>query len=118
MIYLINLQRHLSGCATSRPITGQEFAVIHFPIRERSRLFLMYDLAAYDGHVGGNVANSRFRHGQRIGTQDGEVGELPWFERTLLAFVEGEIGAVLGRTAERLHASDRLLGRDTFICDA
>ena len=80
--------------------------------------YLMHDLTPDHGHVGGDVADSRFRHRKRIGTQDREVGEFPRLERALLVLVEGEIGAVLGRAAERLRTRDRLLRRDTFISDA
>jgi hypothetical protein len=54
----------------------------------------MHDTAALHGHVGGDVADTGFLHGERIGVQDREVGELAGLERALLVLVEGEIGAV------------------------
>jgi len=61
----------------------------------------MHDLASDHSHVGGDVADGRFGDGQRIGTQDREVGELAGLEGALLVLIEGAVSAVLGGTAER-----------------
>src|SRR2546429_7683024 len=93
----------------SPPLRGGEFS-LSLPIGH-----LMHDLTAGHGHVGGDVADRRFRYSERIGAQNREVSELPRFERTLLVLIEGQIGAVQSRAAQRPRTSDRLLGRDTFI---
>ena len=43
---------------------------------------LMHDPTADHGHAGGKVADSRFRHGKRISTQNREVSELSRLERS------------------------------------
>src|SRR5438046_10609919 len=63
---------------------------------------LLHDLTAGHGHVGGDVADRRFRHSERIGAQSRAVSEHRRLERTLLVAIDGQIGAVRSRAAQRL----------------
>ncbi len=56
-----------------------------------------------------------FLDSQRIGAQHHEVGEFSGLQGAALAFVERQVGAVGGGTAQRLHARQRLGRRDPLL---
>ena len=79
---------------------------------------LVHDPAPDHRHQGFDVANANFLHGERVGAQDREVRKLAGLQRALSALVEGQERVVVRRAAQRLDASERLLGRHALIRDA
>src|SRR3981081_1326504 len=73
----------------AHPDSTQSGCALLVPIR-----CLVDGLSAHHGHRGGDVAQSRLLDAERIGAQDRKVSELAGLERALLAFVEGDIGAI------------------------
>src|SRR5258706_138646 len=54
------------------------------------------DFSHDDGHQRGDVLDALVLDGEVVGGENGEVGELPWDEPSLLAILSGEPRAPLG----------------------
>src|SRR5690606_31869423 len=72
----------------------------------------MDNASVHNSHQRFNPWQGRFRTGQGIGAEDGEVSKLSCFERTTRVFIESQVGAAFHRNVERLLTRKRLLRRN------